>query len=146
VSCGSSHQRLRWLLDGECSHLDADSCTDSPALDLSFGKVSVSIFLTHAITTLILHVAGLMNELALKVYDAMAFHVTQANMRRRIQTVSVWSLQQTVVALLATLRTLADPVRAQLQGVYGRLDDALSLEELLAAPDGVAPPLVDVDA
>ncbi|KAE9391909.1 hypothetical protein BT96DRAFT_864631, partial [Gymnopus androsaceus JB14] len=36
---------------------------------------------------------GLLDEISFKIYDALAFHVTQANMNRRIKTVSVWSLQ-----------------------------------------------------
>jgi hypothetical protein len=65
----------------------------------------------------------------------MAYHVMQANMRRRIRTVSAWSLNQTLAALVATLRVVADPVRAQLKGVYGRLDDVLSFEALMFGAD-----------
>ncbi|KAG9316841.1 hypothetical protein JVU11DRAFT_2911 [Chiua virens] len=35
---------------------------------------------------------GLMDEISLKVYDALAYHVSQANMNRRVKVVGVWSL------------------------------------------------------
>jgi hypothetical protein len=76
------------------------------------------------------HPAGLSDEIALKVYEALAYHVMQANMRRRFQTVSLWSLQQTLSATLKTLRKLADPVRASMRETYATLDDAISLENL----------------
>jgi hypothetical protein len=66
----------------------------------------------------------------------MAYHVMQANFRRRIRTVSLWSLQQTISALLGTLRVMADPVRVQLRQVYDSLDDAISLELLSLNGDG----------
>lgn len=80
--------------------------------------------------------AGLMDDISLKVillidnstfplsdnsrqvYDALAFHVTQANMNRRIKTVSLWSLQMTASAVLSTLRNLVDPMSTQFRGVY----------------------------
>lgn len=80
--------------------------------------------------------AGLSDEIALQVYEAMAYHVMQANFRRRIRTVSLWSLQQTISALLGTLRIMADPVRVQLRQVYDSLDDAISLELLSLNAEG----------
>ena len=46
----------------------------------------------------------LMDDIALKVYDAFAYHVTQANFNHRVKTVSLWSLQMTASAVLAALR------------------------------------------
>ncbi|KAJ7739053.1 mitochondrial distribution and morphology protein family 31/32 [Mycena maculata] len=62
--------------------------------------------------------SGLMDEISLQVYDAMAYHVTQANMNRRLRTVSLWSLQKTAGAMLSTLRTLVDPVSARVREAY----------------------------
>jgi hypothetical protein len=45
-----------------------------------------------------------------QIYDALAYHVTQANMNRRIRTVSIWSLQMTTSAVLSALRNMVDPV------------------------------------
>lgn len=53
----------------------------------------------------------------------MAHHVLQANFNRRIMTVSWWSLNKMVGAVLVTLRTMADPVRAHLKEVYANVDD-----------------------
>ncbi|KAK6997084.1 mitochondrial distribution and morphology proteins-domain-containing protein [Favolaschia claudopus] len=65
------------------------------------------------------------------VYDAMAYHVTQANMNRRIRTVSLWSLQMTAGALVSTLRTMVDPVSARVREAYlngrGLYEDSLLL-------------------
>jgi distribution and morphology protein 31 len=54
----------------------------------------------------------------LQVYDAMAYHVTQANMNRRLKTVSLWSLQLTASAVVSTLRTMMDPVSARMREAY----------------------------
>ncbi|KAJ6625750.1 mitochondrial distribution and morphology proteins-domain-containing protein [Mycena sp. CBHHK59/15] len=62
--------------------------------------------------------SGLMDEISLKTYDAMAYHVTQANMNRRLKTVSLWSLQMTAGAMLSTLRTLVDPMSAHVREAY----------------------------
>ncbi|KAJ7646865.1 mitochondrial distribution and morphology protein 31 [Roridomyces roridus] len=62
--------------------------------------------------------SGLMDDISLQVYDAMAYHVTQANLNRRLRTVSMWSLQMTAGALLSTLRTLVDPVSARVREAY----------------------------
>ncbi|EIW83359.1 mitochondrial distribution and morphology protein family 31 32 [Coniophora puteana RWD-64-598 SS2] len=61
---------------------------------------------------------GLMDEIALKTYDALAYHVTQANMNRRVKAVGVWSLQMTASAMLAALRNLVDPMTSQLREAY----------------------------
>jgi len=61
---------------------------------------------------------GLMDEIALKTYDALAYHVTQANMNRRVKAVGVWSLQMTASAMLAALRNLVDPMASQLREAY----------------------------
>ncbi|KAJ7693437.1 mitochondrial distribution and morphology proteins-domain-containing protein [Mycena rosella] len=62
--------------------------------------------------------SGLMDEVSLQVYDAMAYHVMQANMNRRLKTVSLWSLQMTAGAVLSTLRTLVDPMSARVREAY----------------------------
>ncbi|KAJ7879125.1 mitochondrial distribution and morphology protein 31 [Mycena leptocephala] len=62
--------------------------------------------------------SGLMDEISLQVYDAMAYHVTRANMNRRLKTVSLWSLQMTAGAMVSTLRTLVDPVSARMREAY----------------------------
>ncbi|EMD37322.1 hypothetical protein CERSUDRAFT_50513 [Gelatoporia subvermispora B] len=61
---------------------------------------------------------GLMDSIALKVYEAMAYHVTQANFNRRIRAVSSWSLHMTASAILSTLRTLVDPVAVHVRDLY----------------------------
>ncbi|KAI5117765.1 hypothetical protein M0805_005196 [Coniferiporia weirii] len=58
---------------------------------------------------------GLMDEIALKVYDALAYHVTQANFNRRVRTVSLWSLQKTLAAALSALQTAMRPMTIHLQ-------------------------------
>ncbi|KAJ7347108.1 mitochondrial distribution and morphology protein 31 [Mycena albidolilacea] len=62
--------------------------------------------------------SGLMDEVSLQVYDAMAYHVTQANLNRRLKTVSLWSLQLTANAVVSTLRTMMDPVSARMREAY----------------------------
>lgn len=54
------------------------------------------------------------------MYEALAYHVTQINMNRRIKTVSIWSLHLTVNALLSALRSAMDPVTSHLKDVYAR--------------------------
>ncbi|KAH7888932.1 mitochondrial distribution and morphology proteins-domain-containing protein, partial [Phlebopus sp. FC_14] len=61
---------------------------------------------------------GLMDEISQKIYDALAYHVTQANMNRRVKAVGVWSLQRTASAMLSALRNLVDPMASQLREVY----------------------------
>ncbi|KAJ7070083.1 mitochondrial distribution and morphology proteins-domain-containing protein [Mycena amicta] len=62
--------------------------------------------------------SGLMDEISLQVYDAMAYHVMQANLNRRIKTVSLWSLQMTAGAVLSTLRNLVDPMSTRVREAY----------------------------
>ncbi|KAG6335956.1 hypothetical protein ID866_3132 [Astraeus odoratus] len=62
--------------------------------------------------------AGLMDEISQKVYDALAHHVTQVNMNRRVKAVGVWSLQMTTSAMLSALRNLIDPMAAQVRDMY----------------------------
>ncbi|KIJ68057.1 hypothetical protein HYDPIDRAFT_83753 [Hydnomerulius pinastri MD-312] len=61
---------------------------------------------------------GLMDEISQKTYDALAYHVSQVNMNRRVKAVGVWSLQMTASAVLSALRNLVDPMAAQLREVY----------------------------
>jgi mitochondrial distribution and morphology protein 31 len=42
----------------------------------------------------------------------MAYHVTQANMNRRVKAVGVWSLQMTASAVLSAMRSMMDPMKA----------------------------------
>ncbi|KAF5355505.1 hypothetical protein D9758_006407 [Tetrapyrgos nigripes] len=73
--------------------------------------------------------SGLMDEISLKIYDALAYHVAQANLNRRIKTVSYWSLQKTAGAVLQALRTLVDPVSQQFKETYLRsLDGGVLLQ------------------
>jgi distribution and morphology protein 31 len=55
------------------------------------------------------------NLCAVQTYDALAYHVTQANMNRRIKTVTLWSMQQTTMAALRALRTAVEPLATQMQ-------------------------------
>ncbi|KAK7473199.1 Mitochondrial distribution and morphology protein 31, mitochondrial precursor [Stygiomarasmius scandens] len=64
--------------------------------------------------------SGLMDEISLKIYDALAYHVSQANINRRIKTVSYWSLQLTANAVLSALRNLVDPVPQRVREAYIR--------------------------
>jgi len=59
---------------------------------------------------------GLMDDISWKTYNALAHHVTRANLNRRIKTVSLWSLQMTASAALNSLRNLVDS--AHLQDLY----------------------------
>ncbi|KAF9067749.1 mitochondrial distribution and morphology protein-domain-containing protein [Rhodocollybia butyracea] len=61
------------------------------------------------------------------IYDALAYHVTQANINRRIKTVSVWSLQMTASAVLSTLRNLMDPVSIRVREAYLRSQEEREL-------------------
>ena len=61
---------------------------------------------------------GLIDAISMKVYEAMAYHVTQANFHRRVRAVGTWSLQMTASALVATLRTLMDPMATHLRELY----------------------------
>ncbi|KIK77736.1 hypothetical protein PAXRUDRAFT_834888 [Paxillus rubicundulus Ve08.2h10] len=61
---------------------------------------------------------GLMDEISQKTYDALAYHVSQVNMNRRVKAVGVWSLQMTASAILNALRNHIDPMASQLREVY----------------------------
>ncbi|KAF7793966.1 hypothetical protein EIP86_005090 [Pleurotus ostreatoroseus] len=62
--------------------------------------------------------AGLMDVIAAKVYEAMAYHVTQANFNRRIKVVSAWSLHMTASAMISALRSIIDPMASHLREIY----------------------------
>jgi len=60
-----------------------------------------------------------MDEISLKVYEALAYHVSQSAInRQRMKTVSLWSLQMTASAVMSALRTAVDPMGKQLREVY----------------------------
>ncbi|KAJ8597459.1 mitochondrial distribution and morphology protein family 31/32 [Rhizopogon salebrosus TDB-379] len=61
---------------------------------------------------------GLMDEISQKIYDALAYHVSQVNLNRRVKAVSMWSLQMTASAVLSALRNLVDPVTMQVRDLY----------------------------
>ncbi|EJD52750.1 hypothetical protein AURDEDRAFT_82446 [Auricularia subglabra TFB-10046 SS5] len=61
--------------------------------------------------------AGLIDAIAIKTYDAIAYHVTH-NLNRRVKTVSLWGLQVTAQAIVAALRNIVDPVSVHLRDVY----------------------------
>ncbi|KAI0689358.1 mitochondrial distribution and morphology proteins-domain-containing protein [Cerioporus squamosus] len=61
---------------------------------------------------------GLIDAISMKVYEAMAYHVAQANFHRRVKAVGAWSLQMTASALVSALRTLMDPMTAHLRDIY----------------------------
>ena|SRR6266566_8151408 len=84
----------------------------------------------------VITIAGLMDDIALKVYDAFAYHVTQVNFNHRVKTVSLWSLQMTASAVLAALRSVVDPVSVQVRDLY---QDAVSVLDVEAADALVAP-------
>ena len=53
-----------------------------------------------------------------QVYEAMAYHVSQANFNRRVRVVSAWSLQMTASAILSALRSIIDPMASHLREIY----------------------------
>ncbi|TCD62029.1 Mitochondrial distribution and morphology protein 31, mitochondrial precursor [Steccherinum ochraceum] len=61
---------------------------------------------------------GLMDVIADKVYEAMAFHVAQANFQRRVKVVSTWSLHMTTSAIVSAMRYFVDPVATHLRDIY----------------------------
>jgi hypothetical protein len=66
-----------------------------------------------------------LTSIHLQTYDALAYHVTQTNMNRRIKTVSIWSLQMTASAVLSALRNVVDPLSATVKEAYAnRLREA----------------------
>ncbi len=95
------------------------------------GDVARGLFLTY----FFYHIAGLMDDIALKVYDAFAYHVTQANFNHRVKTVSLWSLQMTAGAVLAALRSVVDPISVQVRDLY---QDGVSVLDVGAA-DAIVP-------
>lgn len=54
----------------------------------------------------------------MQVYDALAYHVSQVNMNRRVKVVGVWSLQMTASAVLSALRSLVDPMAVHVRDLY----------------------------
>ncbi|KAH7916638.1 mitochondrial distribution and morphology proteins-domain-containing protein [Hygrophoropsis aurantiaca] len=60
---------------------------------------------------------GLMDEISQETYDALAHHVSQVNLNRRVKAVSIWSLQMTASAMLSALRNLVDPMASQVRDV-----------------------------
>ncbi|KAI0044223.1 hypothetical protein FA95DRAFT_1562481 [Auriscalpium vulgare] len=77
---------------------------------------------------------GLMDDISLKVYEAFAYHVTQANFNHRIKTVSLWSLQMTAGAVLTALRNVVDPVAVQVRDLYQDVITTGQLGEIVAVP------------
>lgn len=78
----------------------------------------------------VITIAGLMDDIALKVYDAFAYHVTQANFNHRVKTVSLWSLQMTASAVLAALRSVVDPISVQVRDLYQDAATVLDVDAL----------------
>ena len=62
--------------------------------------------------------AGMIDAISMKVYEAMAYHVSQANFNRRVRVVSAWSLQMTASAILSALRSIIDPMASHLREIY----------------------------
>ncbi|CUA66859.1 Mitochondrial distribution and morphology protein 31 [Rhizoctonia solani] len=62
--------------------------------------------------------AGLTDIISQKTYDAVAYHVTQANMQRRLRTVAMWNLHLASRNLITAARSIADPMTAHLRGAY----------------------------
>lgn len=61
---------------------------------------------------------GLMDDISLKVYDALAFHVAQNNINGRLKTVSLWSLQVTAATVINMIRNILDPAATQIRDIY----------------------------
>lgn len=59
-----------------------------------------------------------MLPLRLKMYDALAFHVSEVNVNRRVRVVSIWSLQKTASAVLSAMRSAVDPLSLHFKEVY----------------------------
>jgi mitochondrial distribution and morphology protein 31 len=116
---------LRYGSEGSHGHV---------ALDV--GKCVVKWIVMLLGVYLMFAIAGLMDDIALKVYDAFAYHVTQANFNHRVKTVSLWSLQMTASAVLAALRNVVDPVSVQVRDLY---QDAAAVLDVGATGDLGAP-------
>ncbi len=52
------------------------------------------------------------------MYDALAYHVSQVNLNRRVKVVSIWSLQKTASAVLSAMRSAIDPVSSHFKETY----------------------------
>ncbi|KAL1757651.1 hypothetical protein FB107DRAFT_259670 [Schizophyllum commune] len=75
---------------------------------------------------------GLMDDISDKIYNALAYHVTQANMNKRLKTVGLWSVQMTASAVLSALRRALDPISLHLRETYTiPLQNAHAMYELL---------------
>jgi len=61
---------------------------------------------------------SLMDDISLKVYEALAYHVSQNNMNRRLKSVSLWSLQVTAMSVISMIRNTLDPAAMQIRDVY----------------------------
>ncbi|CEL60934.1 Mitochondrial distribution and morphology protein 31 OS=Saccharomyces cerevisiae (strain ATCC 204508 / S288c) GN=MDM31 PE=1 SV=1 [Rhizoctonia solani AG-1 IB] len=61
---------------------------------------------------------GLTDIISQKTYDAVAYHVTQANMQRRLKTVAMWNLHLASRNLITAARNIADPMSAHLRAAY----------------------------
>lgn len=67
----------------------------------------------------------------------MAYHVSQSTMnRQRMKAVSLWSLQRTASAVLSALRTITDPMSAQLKDAYANEHMQTVLQEAMALNPG----------
>ncbi|TRM69988.1 mitochondrial distribution and morphology protein family 31/32 [Schizophyllum amplum] len=77
--------------------------------------------------------AGLMDDISDKIYHALAYHVGQANMNKRIKTVGLWSVQMTANAVLSALRRAIDPISTHLRETY-TMPHAAMYEALLLMP------------
>jgi len=62
---------------------------------------------------------GMMDAISVKVYEALAYHVSQSALnRQRMKTVSLWSLQMTASAILSALRNAVNPISHHLKDTY----------------------------
>ncbi|KAL1747029.1 mitochondrial distribution and morphology protein family 31/32 [Schizophyllum fasciatum] len=75
-------------------------------------------------------VTGLMDDISDKIYDALAYHVTQANLNKRLKTVGIWSVQMTASAVLSALRRAIDPISLHLRETY-TIPNAHAMYDLL---------------
>ncbi|QRV79567.1 mitochondrial distribution and morphology protein 31 [Ceratobasidium sp. AG-Ba] len=62
--------------------------------------------------------SGLTDIVAQKTYEAVAYHVTQANMKRRLKTVALWNLHLASRNLISAARNIADPMSAHFRIAY----------------------------
>ena len=63
-----------------------------------------------------------MDVIAIKTYDAMAYHVAQANFNRRVRVVSTWSLHMTTSAIVSAMRYVVDPMASHLRELYKEIE------------------------